>query len=136
MRKYSYVFATDRHQPIKKLSQLSRYDDKFAFLLNGKPIGEATLIQIEKHNVHTEWVSLDKGYRKKGHGVWLYRLLIACAKKLGAKRVYSSKCLNKNSRRMWSEKLPKLFDVKEEKTRSKCRRCGHQKRVLRYYIVL
>jgi N-acetylglutamate synthase-like GNAT family acetyltransferase len=135
-RKYSYIFANDRHQEIQKLSNLKRDNDKFAFLLHGKPIGEATLLLLEKLNVQTECVSLDKKYRKKGHGIWLYKRLIACARKIGAKRIYSSKNLNKHSRRMWSEKLPKLFDVKEQKTRIKCRRCGHQKRILRYYIVL
>lgn len=142
MRKYNYFFASDRHQTIRNLRDLraaGRYNNKLGLFLNGKAIGDGSLLILRPGNGHcvqTEYVGLSKRYKKKGHGIHLYLALIHAAKKIGAERIYSSLHLNKHSRRMWSEKLPKLFDVKEQKTRSRCRRCGHQKRVLRYYIIL
>lgn len=142
MRKYSYIFADDRHKEIKSMADLRAakrsWDKKFGFYLNGKPIGEASLVLLKTFRaaVHTEYVFLDKAYRRKGHGIWLYRMLIACAKNIGARKIYSSKRLNKYSRRMWEEKLPEFFEVKSLKLKTKCRRCGCQRAVQRYYIVL
>src|SRR5258708_9899278 len=137
--KYSYIFADSRHKKIRTMQDLKAggyHECKFGFYLNGKPIGEGALCIFESKNVHTEWVHIDKKYRKKGHGIHLYRLLISCARKIGAERVYSSRNLNKLSRRMWSEKLPKLFNVRESKHSNRCRRCHVRSAAKRYYIIL
>lgn len=141
MRKYTFVFATDRHEKIRTLSELKahrHHDPKLGLWLNGKAIGEGTLLPLgNKRSVHTEWTSLDKEHRRKGHGIHLYFALITAAKKIGATRIYSSTNLNARSRRMWSEKLRKFYDIREFKGRRKCRRCGcTNRRALQYYIVL
>lgn len=137
---YTSSLLTRRHQLITKLSQIKKYsyDDMYLFY-KGVDIGCASL-EIDnkkKKYVHSEGVSLDKKYRQKGHGIFLYIHLIDHAIRLGATRIYSSTNLNKFSRRMWKEKLPKLYKVKIQKTKSACSHCGStHERDLRYYIDL
>lgn len=141
MRCYTYIFASVRHRPIRTLAQrkkLGRWDSNFVFLLNGKPIGEADLRPYKGDCLHTAKVGLDRGSRRKGHGLPLYLALIRCARRLGATRLYSDSRLNKFSRRMWATKLARLFVVNEMRGQGFCRHCGrrHRCQARRYFIVL
>src|SRR5579859_1382767 len=127
--KYKSVLATEAHKPVSSMNMFRRYD-RFAmgFYLKDEVIGGGELMRVryvahkKKTSLQTESVSLNKEFREKGHGIHLYRHLIAHAKACGAERIYSSRNLNKYSRRMWSEKLSKLFIVVPVKR--KCRECG------------
>lgn len=137
--KYTYVFATLRHQPVRTLTALKktgRWNAKLGFYCNGQVIGEAHLLPLKNGDVHTEGVGLDDGFRNKGHGLPLYQTLIRLAKRLGARRIYSSHRLNRKSRRMWSEKLAAIYHVEAAKTNRRCRRCGCKCAKIRYFIRL
>lgn len=142
--KYSSILATGRHEPITKLSQFRKYSEyEMGFFLNGKTIGHARLERVSYVSskrttcLQTESMSLDKKYRRKGHGIHLYLAIISHARRVGAVRIYSSRNLNKHSRRMWSTKLKKFFDVREVVLRKPCHECGSkERRVVGYYIQL
>lgn len=136
-RVYTWIFAgSEDHEPIITLKQLrlvGTYSANMGFYLNGKAIGTGSFCRENwnKKHLHSESMRLFKGHRRKGYGVELYKALISCARTLGAKRLYSSRSLNKFSRRMWKEKLGKAgFLVKNF---GGCKHCGHNER---YYIDL
>lgn len=135
---YSSIFATGKHVPITDVKEFKRRWDQFTmgFFYKGEPIGSGDLEKQGKEIVHTETVRLLKPFRKKGHGIHLYIHLIETARKIGAKRVYSSTSLNAFSGRMWREKLSKLYDVKTIYYRGACTECGgtKHKRPKYYYI--
>ena len=144
MRKYTSIFASHRHTPIHTMKQFKGLRSREASLTlfcNNTMVGSGGLILQGPTTLHTEYVGLDKGFRRKGHGIHLYFALIDTAKKIGATRIYSSSNLNKFSRRMWAEKLRGYFEVKEFRSRKRCRRCGcrcngNKKRPTQYYIDL
>lgn len=137
---YTSIFADEYHIPIINVRQIKKYDyNKMGLFYRNKPIGYGELLRMTKKStdVHTEGVRLERKFRNKGHGIFLYRHLISLARSIGAKRVYSSNMLNKFSRRMWEKKLPKFYTVKHKKTRKPCEACGcNQPRIERYYIDL
>lgn len=138
-RRYSSIFADTRHKNIETMRDLRTTGyacTELGFYLNGKSIGCGDLRPCDKDCVYTEGVRLDKGHRRKGHGIHLYHALIRTAKKLGARRIYSSFRLNQFSRRMWAEKLPELYKVEQSKHRRKCHRCGFRNLRSRYWIEL
>lgn len=140
-KNYSSILADECHAPITDVAQFKRRGDEFtmSFFFKGKLIGNATLEKQGKGIVHTGSVRLEKPFRKKGHGIHLYIHAIETARQIGAKRIYSSTALNQFSRRMWKEKLLKLYDVKTVLARpKKCETCNctkhpHEKY---YYIEL
>jgi GNAT superfamily N-acetyltransferase len=137
---YASNFLTREHQPIKNIAKLKKYNfwDMFLFY-KGVFIGEGgfEIVNKCKGYYQTEGVSLQKEHRKKGHGIHLYFHLIETATRSGAKRLYSSTTLNKFSRRMWRDKLPKFYKVIPVHTKKECYTCGScEKRVERYYIDL
>lgn len=119
-RRYRWVFANgEDHSFICNFTDLCKADLSYnawlGFYLNKKPIGSGRLVLVnqKKKWVHTESVGLYDGFLQKGHGLPLYLALIAAARKIGAKRIYSSRRLNMFSKRMWKTKLSKAgFDVK------------------------
>lgn len=138
--KYSSILADDAHDLITNIKAFKKKWAMFTmgFFLNGKVIGKGDLEKQEKGTVHTDNVLLFKSFRKKGHGIGLYVHLIETARKIGAKRIYSSRTLNNLSGRMWREKLSKLYDVKIVYRRGACHECGgtlHEKPKY-YYIEL
>lgn len=142
MPRYTYRFAeNDTHSPIRNLEELhrARWDAWLGLFCDGVKIGSARLENMNRKQkyVHTENVCLIKDFRRKGHGVFLYKALIQLARRLGAVRIYSSEHLNKHSRRMWRVKLPKIFDVQRtrQECSSPCRHCA-QNESQRYYIQL
>ena len=143
MKKYMSIFADqDTHGGIKTWKdfiQVGAYRNSMGLFLNNKAIGAGSL-EIENRSkkwVHTERMALGKSYRRKGHGVHLYEFMIAEAIKIGATRIYSSARLNKFSRRMWKEKLARIYEVKTVVHRRYCDRCRSRcKKVERYYISL
>lgn len=144
MRKYKSVLATQGHKTVTKMKQFTSSWEGFemGFYLGENVIGGGELSRTRYHGVksrdlQTESVALNKPFRKKGHGIHLYHHLIAQAKACGARRIYSSRSLNKFSERMWSEKLKKFYDVKEVRTRKPCSECKcTNPRVIGYYIQL
>ena len=142
--KYKSRLATAGHKPVTKMSQFGGRWDGFemGFYLRNEVIGGGELTRVRYHGVtskdlQTESVALNKKFRKKGHGIHLYIHLIAQAQNCGARRIYSSRSLNKFSKRMWSEKLAKIFNVKEAATRKPCSECNSvSRRVIGYYIQL
>lgn len=139
---YTCIYATDRHLPITDIKQIKRYDySKLVLFLDGTAIGEGNLERVGRKNsrhVHTDGVSLDNKYRRKGHGIALYYWLIETARGIGATRIYSSTNLNNFSRNMWKNKLKKFgYKVKEKARYYKCDSCGNKHRcIARYYIEL
>jgi Acetyltransferase (GNAT) family len=127
-RFYEGFLADHAHLSVKSLNAFKgRYANMTMGLhLNGKSIGTGNLMRwrgaAKKEYLQTESTGLDRGYRKKGHGIILYMFLIETARILGAKRIYSSRSLNKHSRRMWADKLSRIYDVK--KIPGRCRCCG------------
>ena len=114
---YTYRFGNDEgHESITNLKKLKncRWTNSFGLYFNRELVGTGTL-RIQNFGnkwIHTEYMRLKHGFRKKGHGIYLYKVAILIAKKLGAKRIYASKRLNKNSRRMWTKKLSRYgFNV-------------------------
>lgn len=142
--KYKSRLATAGHKPVTKMSQFAGKWSAFemGFYLQDEVIGGGELSRVRYHGVkskdlQTESVALNKKFRKKGHGIHLYIHLIAQAQNCGARRLYSSRNLNKFSTRMWSEKLAKIFNVKEVTTRKPCSECScTNRRVIGYYIQL
>lgn len=137
--KYSSVIATSTHQPVTDLTFFRRKwaSPTMGFFFENKEIGYGDLARrIKKDHLHTDNVLLHEKFRRKGHGINLYIHLIETARKIGAKRVYSSTALNAFSGRMWREKLSKLYDVKTIYHRGACSECGgtKHKRPKYYYI--
>jgi GNAT superfamily N-acetyltransferase len=142
--RYKYIFAGRQHQPITKLSEVKGWRSVLGLFAKLKnrwvPIGDAEILRLSGSSVdvHTDAVGLDDDYRKQGHGIHLYFALIRAAKQIGARRIYSSRSLNRYSGNMWCNKLRKFFDVvgpKEQKTcKCGCRAC--RRKWGRYYIDL
>jgi GNAT superfamily N-acetyltransferase len=133
--------------PVTQLSQFKRWSSfVMGFFLNGRPIGSGCLGKPGRYlrkklkvvlqcALQTEDVRLEKSYRNKGHGIHLYKALIETARSIGAIRIYSSATLNDKSRRMWAEKLPRIYKVNVIHTRRPCYSCGNRTtRIEGYYI--
>lgn len=126
-RLYEGFIADSAHKSVKSLKEFKgRYAQLTMGLhLNGKSIGVGDLMRWRKtstaYNLQTEGTQLFKGQRGKGHGIVLYIFLIEIARILGANRIYSSRSLNRHSRRMWAEKLSQIYDV--HKIPGYCRAC-------------
>jgi len=126
-RNYEGFLADDAHRSVKNLDEIrGRYTQIIMGLhLNGKSIGQGSLCRWRgastKEYLQTESTQLYKGQRNKGHGIILYIFLIEIARILGAKRIYSSRGLNRHSRRMWAEKLSQIYTV--QKRPGFCNRC-------------
>jgi GNAT superfamily N-acetyltransferase len=142
--RYKYIFANRKHQPITKLNEVKGWRSVLGLFADIESewvgIGDAELCRISgsSADVHTDAVGLDDGYRRKGHGIHLYFALIRAAKRVGARRIYSSKSLNKYSGNMWCNKLREFFEVRGPKEHKKCS-CGCRacrRRWGRYYIDL
>lgn len=84
--------------------------------------------------LQTESTGLRKGMRRKGHGIALYVCLIETARAIGATRIYSSKNLNRLSRRMWAQKLGRYYNVQVKQRKCECGRIDKKKPV--YFIDL
>jgi GNAT superfamily N-acetyltransferase len=130
--KYTIRFATEYHEPVARLSQIGRWGGPtMGFFLGKKVIGTASLYMQNKKKkwVHTDQMEIFDKFRNQGHGIHLYLAIIRIAKKLGAKRIYSSKCLNKFSSRMWQVKLDKLLPVIHSgpRCKCKCRNCRYKR---------
>lgn len=136
MRKYTSIFATEEHQPITSIRYFKKRWDggKLGFFLGGKLIGYGYLYKSTKTVVHTSGTQILDKYRKKGHGIELYKTLIETARSIGATQVRSDTSLNKYSRRMWRDKLSKLYDVKKRMAYSPCPHCGNTPRFKYFYI--
>jgi len=110
------------------------------FFLNGETIGHGTLDRVsigkKRKWVHTEATEIYRKFRRKGHGIHLYIALVETARAIGATRIQSSRSLNRYSRRMWQEKLAKVYPVKMSKSNRPCRRCGHKPSWNFFYINL
>jgi hypothetical protein len=126
MRKYTSIFATPEHFPITSIKQMKRWDNVMGFFLNGEAIGTGRLEKVKNGRekiLRTSSTEIFKKFRNKGHGVPLYLALIETARQLGATRIQSDTSLNKFSKRMWREKLAKIYTVRERKTRVPCNCC-------------
>lgn len=129
-RLYEGFLADEAHKSIKSLRAFKGRYSQFTMglHLNGKSIGTGDLMRWRGAStpeyLQTERTGLHRGRRKKGHGIVLYIFLVEIARMLGAKRIYSSRSLNRHSRRMWAEKLAAIYDVK--KIPGFCRTC-HRK---------
>lgn len=141
--KYKSILATATHEPVKVLAQFRErwFQSTMGFFLNGKDIGYGDLLLCEyrknRKYLQTESVRIREPFRRKGHGIQLYTHLIKTAKRLGAERLYSSAALNKHSRKMWSEKLARIYKVQPVFSRKACSFCGCKNhRAIGYYIVL
>lgn len=136
IRCYTSILADECHAPVS-LQYFQKSKWAFAtmgFFCNGICIGSGELGAKSKISLHTDNTRLIKGFRNKGHGIELYMALIDHARRLGATRIYSSSNLNKHSRRMWRDKLSKLYDVKKvNDCKCKCKRCMKEEQ---YYICL
>ena len=138
---YSWIYAnTETHAPIISLKSLKRvdmWDFRLGLYYRGKAIGTGRFEFYNKTKkwLHTESVRLNKGFRRKGHGIHLYIALIECARSLGAKRLYSSSNLNRYSSRMWETKLERYGIAVNHF--GGCRRpCRHCRKRARHYIEL
>lgn len=144
MKKYNHILATPGHLPVTKIAQFGPWDRfEMGFHMDGKVIGGGELLRVryvpsrKKTCLQTESTAINPGFRRKGHGIHLYIALVETAREVGAERIYSSKNLNRHSRRMWSKKLPKIYNVQEFRSRRKCSSCGCKSRhVVGYFIVL
>jgi len=139
-RSYSSVCINKWFRPVASLAEMRREglaEVAVGLHLGGESLGTAELHIFGKGNLHTESVHLRNQFRKKGHGLPFYKELIFWARKLGARRLYSSVYLNRRSRRMWRDKLPRAgFIVKEAQFSSTCYRCKAKSKQTRYYIEL
>ena len=140
---YSSRYYDTHHIPIRTFEQAfnKKYQYNVMALFHKKEyVGEGSFELVSKRlkHIHTDGVALDRKKRKQGHGIHLYFHLIETARKLGAKRIYSSTNLNKNSRPMWDKKLPNFYNVKRIYQRGPCSGCGCscKKRVKKFYIDL
>lgn len=126
-RRYEGFLADEAHKSVKSLKEFKGRYTQFTLglHLNGKSIGTGGLMRWRatstSENLQTESTLLYRGNRNKGHGIILYIFLVETARILGAKRIYSSRSLNRHSRHMWAEKLAKIYDVK--KIPGFCRTC-------------
>lgn len=121
MPRYTSIFATSEHQKIKSMHDLKmlkkarKYSEYYTMglFLDNVCIGYGSLCLCKEspNSVETSSTKILDKFRKQGHGIQLYRRLIKTAKKLGASRIYSDASLNDLSEKMWSEKLPKYFQV-------------------------
>jgi hypothetical protein len=117
-------------QSIKDIATDSWRSAELFLYCNDEYVGSGSILRYGK-NVQTESTGLLPKKKKQGHGIHLYMALIAEAKKLGVNRIYSSRHLNRLSRRMWEKKL------KATKTRGSClNACSHCKRNVRFYLTL
>ncbi len=137
---YSVRFADEGHQPITNWKEFkARWGAAtLGLYYNGVLVGTGVLdggAGRVKRDVKTHAMELRPAFRRKGHGIWLYLAIIEQARMIGADRIYSSWYLNKFSRRMWREKLSKIFKVhnRNERNESHCNVCHHNKR---YFINL
>jgi len=138
---YGYIYGhTEHHGEICNLKDLRRagtYSMWMGLFYKGQAVGSGRLCKENwsQQYVHSENMGIDRGYRRKGHGIMLYYALILLAKRLKVKRLYSSDTLNDKSRRMWKIKLARLgYIVVESKNCAKP--CKHCRRQARYYIDL
>jgi GNAT superfamily N-acetyltransferase len=139
-RVYTSIFAHERtHDIVDSFKKLTKYkwDTSLGFFLNGEPIGFGNICiqNARKKWAHTTSTEIYKKFRKQGHGIELYKTLIATAKALGATRIYADRSLNKLSRRMWKVKLGRAgFKVIVRRPcKEACRHCIHREL---YYIEL
>lgn len=139
-RTYHSIFATEAHESITNIKQIKRYEyPKMGLFSNGVHIGTGELVKEKRNNnaLHTDGMYLNKGFRNQGHGIVFYIQIIEHARRIGANRIYSSKSLNKFSRRMWKTKLPlagyKVVEINSCKCKCRCRKCRKEPR---YYIDL
>jgi hypothetical protein len=118
---------------------MKKWDNTLGFFLNGKAIGSGRLEKFKigrKHKIlQTSSTEIFKKFRNKGHGVPLYVALIETARQLGATRIQSDTSLNKYSRRMWAEKLMKIYPVKIRKTRRPCPHCDRDGLRRKYFYI-
>lgn len=118
-RHYEGYLADEAHKSVKNLKEFKSRYMRFTMglHLNGKSIGQGDLMRwrgaTKRDYLQTESTSLYRGRRRKGHGIILYIFLVEMARMLGAKRIYSSRSLNRHSRRMWADKLSRIYNVKE-----------------------
>ncbi len=136
MRTYTSILATAEHLPVTDVKQIKVWNTSLGLFLNGKAIGKADLVKVTRKIVHTAGTEIYKRYRRKGHGIQLYIALVEAARSIGATRIRSDMSLNKYSRRMWQEKLAKIYPVKTRKTEQPCWRCGHKPGWKYFYIDL
>lgn len=142
-KKYKSVLATQAHNPVTEMKHFGPWESfEMGFYLGKEVIGGGELKRVryvpgkKRTCLQTESISLNEEYRRKGHGIHMYRAFIETARKCGAERIYSSRSLNKFSRRMWAEKLAKIYNVQPYK-RHTCTECGSKgTRAIGYYIVL
>lgn len=140
---YSSLLATEEHAIVTDMTPLrKKYADAvMGFMFNGVVIGRGRLqrpdyVKQWQGNLQTESVRLFKTFRRKGHGINLYKHLIETARSLGAKRIYSSDNLNKFSTNMWKNKLSKIYEV-HPVLRRKCGACScKQTHEIGYFIEL
>lgn len=139
---YTWIFAEEiTHDPIRDLRHLKRlgyHSASLGLFFNGVCVGKGGLVKESwaKKYLHTDYVRLKIGFRRKGHGLHLYLALIEAAKKVGAKRLYSSRNLNKLSGRMWKTKLQERTGVVVHHVKTCSKPCKHCSRDQRHYIDL
>jgi GNAT superfamily N-acetyltransferase len=134
MNRYTSRLADFGHKPIRTWQDFLRRTDSavLGLYLNGQVVGTGELLRASNSRrfVHTDGMCLRQRYRRKGHGIHLYLAIIAAARRIGARRIYSSYSLNNLSRRMWERKLRSYFNVKRQ---GGCKSCS---RGTRFYIDL
>lgn len=128
--RYSAILATEEHHPITNIEECRKFHcNMMGLFLNGVPIGHGYLerVKIGKKDkiLHTSATKIFDKYRRKGHGIYLYINLIEKAREIGATEIQSDYSLNRFSRRMWRDKLSKIYKVKVRGMKTPCRRCGH-----------
>lgn len=139
MRKYTSIFATAEHKLITSIKDVKgRWSyHTMGFFLNGEAIGHGSLNLISKRRkiFETSATEIFKKFRNKGHGIHLYIALIETARSIGAKQIQSDNTLNQFSRRMWQEKLAKIYPVKIRKTRRPCSHCDQDGLRRKYFYI-
>jgi hypothetical protein len=130
MNRYSAVLATGEHYPVTSVEQLKHCEGPMMGLfLDGVPIGHGYLerVSIGKKDkiVHTSGTKIFDKYRRKGHGIYLYINLVEKAREIGVTQIRCDYSLNRLSRKMWRDKLSKIYKVKVHRMKTPCRRCGH-----------
>lgn len=139
MRKYTSIFATPEHKLITSIKDMrGKWNyDTMGFFLNGVTIGHGSLNLISKrHKIfETSSTEIFKKFRNKGHGIHLYIALIETARSIGATQIQSDNTLNKFSRRMWQEKLARIYTVKIRKTRRPCNSCDRDGLRRKYFYI-
>lgn len=135
-RKYTSILASFRHKRINHVDDMGKRKwYTMGLFCNGVEVGSGDLKRLSATTVATDATEVRP--RKKGHGLHLYIHLIQQARRIKARRIYSSRSLNRFSRRMWAEKLAKIYKVRTlSRVKCPCRSCGSRTGVLRYYIDL